>query len=185
MKIIPSGRIAILAGALALCPALVYAQGVVEYGTATSAAGTLGAKIGSALGSAVGGMNKQSSETLLKAPLNPPPSAPQARPKATKQASTGKTGNNRSQIKKLGLTGPNAVRLDSTPSGAAIFIDGVAAGSTPANLTLSKGIHTIELRHDGYTTWRKNVLLTEGETLSYTPALQDPKTSRPRFTVQR
>ncbi len=38
-----------------------------------------------------------------------------------------------------------AVTLTSTPAGASVYVDGVSAGSTPINTTLSFGIHTIKL----------------------------------------
>ena len=163
--------VVVLVETLALCPTPVQAQAAAEYGVTTSAVGTLGTKIGSALGSALGGANQQAARTVLKAPLNPAPITPEAKPKGSAD--------------KLAKTGPNSVHLDSTPSAASIYIDNVASGQTPANLTLAKGIHVIELRHEGFTSWQKTILLTEGEKLSFSPALKDPKTSHPMFTVQR
>jgi hypothetical protein len=163
--------VVVLIETLALCPVRARAQAAAEYGVTTSAVGTLGTKIGSALGSALGGANKQASQTVLKAPLSPAPSTPAAKPKGT--------------VDKSAKTGPNTLHLDSTPSAASIYIDNVASGQTPANVTLAKGIHVIELRHQGFTSWQKTILLTEGEKLSFSPALKDPKTSHPMFTVQR
>jgi hypothetical protein len=171
MKPFALGCVVVLVEVLTLCPAHVHAQGAAEYGVTTSAVGTLGTKVGSALGSVLGGANKQASQTVLKAPLNPAPSTPQAKPGGT--------------LDKAAKTGPNTVHLDSTPSGASIYIDNVATGKTPADVTLAKGIHAIELRHEGFTSWQKTILLTEGEKLSFSPALKDPKTSHPMFTVQR
>jgi hypothetical protein len=79
----------------------------------------------------------------------------------------------------------STVHIDSTPSGALILVDNIALGPTPAGLTLPKGIHAIEVRHDGYIAWHQAILLSEGESLSLNPALKDPKTSPPLFTVQR
>jgi hypothetical protein len=171
MKLIALACVVVMVEVLALSPAHVHAQAAAEYGVANSGVGTLGAKIGSALGSALGGANKQASQTVLKAPLNPAPSTPQAKPGGT--------------LDKSAKTGPNSLHLDSTPSGASIYIDTVATGKTPANVTLAKGIHMIELRHDGFTSWQKTILVTEGEKLSFSAALKDPKTSHPMFTVQR
>ena len=44
----------------------------------------------------------------------------------------------------------NAV-VDSRPQGAAIFIDGIAQGTTPSKIALPAGQHTLELRLDGAT----------------------------------
>jgi len=39
--------------------------------------------------------------------------------------------------------------IDSRPQGAAIFIDGIAQGATPAKLAVAAGQHTLELKMDG------------------------------------
>jgi hypothetical protein len=39
--------------------------------------------------------------------------------------------------------------IDSNPQGAAIFIDGIAQGTTPSKMTLPAGPHTLELKMDG------------------------------------
>ena len=161
----------VLVGTMALCPPRARGQGAAEYGAATSAVGTLGTKIGSAIGSALGGANKQASQTVLKGPLSPALSTPDP--------------NRKDNSPKVAKSGPNSVHLESTPTGAAIYVDSVVSGHTPADLTLAKGIHVIELRHEGFTSWQKTLLLTEGEKVSLNPALKDPKSSHPMFTVQR
>jgi hypothetical protein len=39
--------------------------------------------------------------------------------------------------------------IDSRPQGAAIFIDGIAQGATPAKIALAAGEHTLELKMEG------------------------------------
>ena len=39
--------------------------------------------------------------------------------------------------------------IDSRPQGAAIFIDGIAQGTTPAKIAVAAGEHTLELKMDG------------------------------------
>ena len=168
---------------LALCPLRLQAQGAAEYGIATSAAGTLGAKISSALG----GATKQVTPTLQQVLPNPTPANHVPNPKrvAGKVASGQKGAAKATQGGAGTASGVSTVQIDSAPSGASISIDSVALGHTPARLTLSKGIHVIELSHDGFTSWQKTILLGDGEKLSLNAALKDPKTSRPLFTVQR
>jgi hypothetical protein len=157
------------------------AQGAVEYGITTSAVGTLGAKIGSALGSGLSGAAKQVSPILQQA--FPNPMLPN--PVTNRQASVGGPTAVKPVAGKATKGGTSFVQIDSSPSGAAILVDNVALGRTPATLTLAKGIHDIGLIHDGYTSWQKTILLTGGEKLLLNPALKNPKTSSPMFTVQR
>lgn len=182
------GWMLVLIAILALCPLRLQAQGAAEYATTTSAVGALGAKIGSALG----GATKQVTPTLqqvLPSPTSPHPNA--NRKPAAGKAVAGKlvaekeTAGKATQSGAGTASGVSMVQIDSTPAGASISIDNVALGHTPASLTLSKGIHVIELSHDGYIAWQKTILLTGGEKLSLNAELKDPKTSRPLFTVQR
>ena len=161
----------LLVAMFTLCPRRVHAQGAVEYGAATSAAGSLGAKLGSALGSALNSASKQTTQTVIKQA----PAASSERPGPTHRNSTAQPAK----------TGPAQVLIESTPAGAAIFVDGALMGKTPATLSLAKGIHNIQVTHDGYAPWQKTLLLSEGEPLSLKPVLMDPKKSQPRFTVQR
>lgn len=164
---------------LALCPRRMQAQAAAEYAITTSAVGTLGAKIGSALGAAT----KQITQTVQKD--TPKPISPNldAHPKAAAEKTTAKTTEKTTE--RTTKSGVSTVHIDSTPSGALILVDTVALGHTPASLTLPKGIHAIEVRHDGYVSWHQAILLSEGETLSLDPALKDPKTSPPLFTFRR
>jgi hypothetical protein len=175
-----------LAAILVLCPMHLRAQGAAEYGITTSVTGALGAKIGSALGGAI----KQATPTLQQVlPQSPNPNA--NRKPAAGKAMAGKMVAKKEPAGKATqngagtASGVSMVQIDSTPAGAAILIDNVALGHTPASLTLSKGIHVIEISHDGLTTWQKTILLGDGEKLSLNAALKDPKISRPLFTVQR
>ena len=170
-----------LAAILALCPMGLRAQGAAEYGITTSVTGALGAKIGSALGGAI----KHATPTLQ--PVLPQPSNPNAnrKPAAGKMVAEKEAAGKATQSGASTASGVTTVQIDSTPAGAAILIDNVALGHTPASLTLSKGIHVIEVSHDGFNSWQKNILVTGGEKLSLNAALKDPKTSRPLFTVQR
>lgn len=177
-----------LAAVLVLCPMRLQAQGAAEYGITTSVTGALGAKIGSALGGAI----KQATPTLQQVLPNPQSPNPNANRKpAAGKAVAGKMVAEKEPAGKAtpggGSTasGVSMVQIDSTPAGAAILIDNVTFGHTPASLTLSKGIHVIELSHDGLTSWQKTILLGDGEKLSLNATLKDPKTSRPLFTVQR
>lgn len=162
----------VLAVTSALCPLRIEAQAAAEYAITTSAAGTLGAKIGSALGAAT----KQATHTVQKDASKPTFRRLDAYPKAA----TAKTLD-----EKTTKSGISTVHVDSLPPGALIFVDNIAIGHTPATLTLPKGIHAIEVRHNGYISWHQAILLSEGESLSLNPALKDPKTSPPIFTVKR
>jgi hypothetical protein len=152
------------------------AQAAAEYAITTGAIGTLGAKAASTLG----GATKQATQTGQKG--IPQPTVQKNVPKPTPP---NLDANRKAVAEKAIKSGVSTVQIDSTPSGALISVDNIALAHTPASLTLSKGIHVIELRHDGYISWQKAVLLAGDEKLSLNPALKDPKTSSPIFTVQR
>ncbi len=46
------------------------------------------------------------------------------------------------------------VSLATEPAGAAVFVDGAPAGTTPATLELTAGERELEVRLDGYNAWR-------------------------------
>ena len=47
------------------------------------------------------------------------------------------------------------ITVESVPAGAAIAVDGLAMGATPATITLPHGRHEIMITKDGYTAFRK------------------------------
>lgn len=49
------------------------------------------------------------------------------------------------------------VMVSSTPENAEIYADGAFVGNGPANLKLSEGIHIIEVKKAGFTTYRKEL----------------------------
>ena len=51
------------------------------------------------------------------------------------------------------------LKINSTPDGAQVEIDGVAAGNTPLKVTLTGGKHEISIKKDGYSEWRKSLNL--------------------------
>lgn len=59
-----------------------------------------------------------------------------------------------------------AVSLSSHPSGARIFVDGAAAGATPAELELEAGERQLELRLAGYNDWREAVTVLAAQPLA-------------------
>ena len=56
------------------------------------------------------------------------------------------------------------VSISSTPTGAALQVDGRNEGTTPKRLTLSYGEHTVRLEKPGYTTYTGRFSVSPGET---------------------
>jgi hypothetical protein len=52
--------------------------------------------------------------------------------------------------------------IDSTPAGAEIEIDGVAAGTTPATVAVAPGAHTVSVRKKGFADWSTMIDVTGG-----------------------
>jgi len=57
-----------------------------------------------------------------------------------------------------------SIDIASNPSGASIFVDGIANGTTPNTVDIIAGSHKIILRKTGYEEWGKIVTVTDGET---------------------
>ena len=58
------------------------------------------------------------------------------------------------------------VQFDSRPSGATVTVDDVTLANKTANkVTLTSGSHTITMSRDGYSSWKKDVLVRAGSVL--------------------
>lgn len=49
------------------------------------------------------------------------------------------------------------VMISSRPENCDVYVDGVFVGNTPANLNLKAGIHIIELKKTGYSSYRREI----------------------------
>lgn len=56
------------------------------------------------------------------------------------------------------------LKMESSPSGASVLIDGVERGATPLALTLEEGSHQVQYQLEGYITVSENVAMKKGET---------------------
>ena len=56
-----------------------------------------------------------------------------------------------------------SVALSSNPVGADVEIDGAYVGSTPSNVHLEPGDHSIVISKKGYAPWQKKIRITKGE----------------------
>ncbi len=65
------------------------------------------------------------------------------------------------------LPASGSVYLESEPAGAAVIIDGIASGTTPAILMLEPGTHTIIAERTGYLPYKGTVMVPPGQTLHY------------------
>jgi predicted Ser/Thr protein kinase len=69
--------------------------------------------------------------------------------------------------------GSGKLVLNSTPTGAEIFIDGKSTGKvTPAQLPVSSGEHKIELRKSGYQDAETTTLVKDGANHTFAPVLE-------------
>ncbi len=74
------------------------------------------------------------------------------------------------------------IQLSSTPSGASVEVDGKDTGkTTPAEILLEKGQHTIVVRKPGYSDASTTETLAEGQTLNFSPILLQPPTDMSRI----
>ncbi|RIH90527.1 PEGA domain protein [Calidithermus terrae] len=63
-------------------------------------------------------------------------------------------------LRRINLSGTLAVT--SNPPGAQVFVNGQLVGNTPVNLSLNPGSYTLELRRQGYQTYRTTVAIAPG-----------------------
>ena len=61
--------------------------------------------------------------------------------------------------------GPAAVTVETTPSGATVYVDGVLEGVSDIELKLRAGSHTVRLQLDGYDSMEVDVVTEAGRTL--------------------
>ncbi len=64
-----------------------------------------------------------------------------------------------------GKPGSATVMITANIQEAEVFIDGVFVGNVPANLKLADGIHIVEVKRAGYSTYRKEIRIYEGSEL--------------------
>jgi hypothetical protein len=64
----------------------------------------------------------------------------------------------------LAVAATGTVSIQSTPEGAQVLVDGEPAGTTPLELALAPGEHTIVLRRDGYVDDEHSVTVEAGAT---------------------
>lgn len=65
--------------------------------------------------------------------------------------------------------------VNSSPDGARIYIDGKLKGATNTNITIAPGNYDIEIRKEGYTTWKENSVAVKGEVVTQIFALLFPQ----------
>ena len=77
-----------------------------------------------------------------------------------------------------------SIDVSSSPSGASIYLDGIANGTTPATLDdVIVGSHKIILRKSGYEEWGKTVNVVDGETSEVDAKLYAAATATPVQTT--
>jgi serine/threonine-protein kinase len=84
---------------------------------------------------------------------------------------------------------PGTLRLGSLPSGAIIQVDGRRVTPASNTIELAPGNHTIEITGVGFVPARRNLVVAEGQQLSWTPVLAPipvaPPVERPESTPVR
>ncbi|OPX64660.1 MAG: PEGA domain protein [Methanoregula sp. PtaU1.Bin006] len=74
------------------------------------------------------------------------------------------------------------LEIDSNPSGAAIYIDNVANGTTPRDIDILVGTYKVILKKAGYQDWSKTVNVQEDETTTIDATLYAAPTATPTQT---
>ena len=69
---------------------------------------------------------------------------------------------------KFGANTGVVLKITSVPEGADVEVDGFYRGSTPMEVPVSRGIHTVVLTRSGYPPWRKKINVQEDLTINPT-----------------
>ena len=70
------------------------------------------------------------------------------------------------------------MRIESTPSGADIELDGAFAGNTPSEIGVATGEHTVKITKPGYKSWERKVRVSTG-TVELAAELEKVEASQP------
>jgi hypothetical protein len=90
-----------------------------------------------------------------------PPSTPTATP-VTAMATTAQRE----------ISNSARLQLESSPPGADIEVDGSYVGSTPSNVQVREGEHTVALKKAGFTDWERKIKVTSGSSVSVNAELE-------------
>lgn len=66
----------------------------------------------------------------------------------------------------------SSVAIKSTPDGAEITIDGKFVGTTPSNMQLKAGDHTISIKKAGFALWERTITLNAGGNINLDATLE-------------
>ncbi len=83
--------------------------------------------------------------------------------RARVQVRSGQTSRLAPRLQPVATTG--SLEIYSTPSGAEAYVDGVFSGFTPITVDLEAGNHDVEVRMDGYGTYRTRVNVQPGRSV--------------------
>jgi PKD repeat protein len=106
-------------------------------------------------------------------------------------------GQNASGTKEIFVNGPEAagygtLRVDTTPAGAMLYIDGYTVGTTPLQImvNLTKGVHRIRISITGYNDYIEDITVSPGQEINLrvaltksTPGGASPYTYQPLATT--
>ncbi|MDD1715731.1 MAG: PKD domain-containing protein, partial [Methanolinea sp.] len=65
--------------------------------------------------------------------------------------------------------GMGALSIDSSPTGAGVFVDGELAGTTPLTISLAPGTYSILIEADDGRRWKGDITVSAGRTLALPP----------------
>ncbi len=107
------------------------------------------------------------------APAKPPPAESQV---ARQQLTTPKAG---SEVKSVTVAPKQAfLNINTSPSGAKIYVDGALSGTSPVVMRVSLGSHLVRATMEGYHDWETSVALEEPREYKMNAPLKEARASR-------
>jgi hypothetical protein len=88
---------------------------------------------------------------------------------------SGESRQNLSSTSAVQSAGPSSAKLqlESNPSGADIEVDGSFVGSTPSDVQVSEGDHTISVKKTGFKNWERALKVSAGSTVHLNAELEN------------
>jgi hypothetical protein len=68
--------------------------------------------------------------------------------------------------------GQGTVIVSATPENCEVCVDGMFVGNAPMNLKLSEGVHVIEVKKEGYETFKRELRILKGSDVVLRAELQ-------------
>ncbi len=152
--------------AQAAYPAFGWAQAAAEYGILAAGSASAAAKVGSTLNTKTDKLADRLQQKTPKSPVSV-------------------MADNKKKLEEKSRGGSATVHVDSVPAKATVSVDGAVVANTPTDLTVPEGKHTLGVTQAGFLSWRREISVTRGASLSLKADLESKYKSVITLSIQK